>query len=69
MDKQKAPNILQVVLSVLASFFGVQSEKNRERDFTHGKAFHFIIAGLVLTLVFIVVIWGVVQLVLNAAGV
>jgi hypothetical protein len=69
MESQKAPNILQVILSVLASFFGVQSEKNRERDFTHGKASHFIIAGVVLTLVFIFAIWGIVQLVLNAAGV
>ncbi|MEE4375984.1 MAG: DUF2970 domain-containing protein [Candidatus Competibacteraceae bacterium] len=69
MNDQKAPNIVQVFFSVLASFFGVQSETNRERDFTHGKASHFIIAGFILTLVFIVVIWGIVQLVLNAAGV
>jgi len=69
MNDQKAPNILQVVLSVLASFFGVQSEKNRERDFSHGKASHFIIAGFVLTLAFILVIWGIVKLVLNSAGV
>ena len=68
MNESK-PNAFQVVLSVLASFFGVQSHKNRERDFRHGKPLHFIAAGVVLTVVFILVVWGVVKLVLRAAGV
>ncbi len=68
MNESK-PNAFQVVLSVLASFFGVQSRKNRERDFLHGKPLHFIVAGVVLTVVFILVVWGVVTLVLRAAGV
>ena len=68
MENRK-PNVVQVMMSVLASFFGVQSNKNRERDFTQGKPSHYIIAGLVLTVVFILVIWGVVRLVLSIAGV
>ena len=60
---------MQVVLSVLASFFGVQSAKNRERDFTHGKASHFIAVGIILTAVFVITIIGVVKLVLSLAGV
>ena len=62
------PTFWQVIISVLAAFFGVQSDKNRERDFKHGKPIHFIIAGLLLTLLFILVVWGVVKLTLKAAG-
>lgn len=63
------PGFLQAIMSVLQSFMGVQSGKNLERDFQHGKPIHFIIAGLVLTLLFILVVWGVVTLVLSSAGV
>lgn len=33
----KPPTLLQMMHSVLAAAFGVQSGKNRARDFTHGK--------------------------------
>ncbi|MGF1527921.1 MAG: DUF2970 domain-containing protein [Candidatus Competibacterales bacterium] len=59
----------EVTKSVLAAFFGVQSEKNRARDFTHGKMHHFVIAGVILTVLFVVLVYTVVQLVLAAAGV
>lgn len=72
MDKQddggKAPTLWQMLQSVLAAAFGVQSGKNRERDFTHGKPSHFIILGLLFTAVFAVVLFGVVKLVLHFAG-
>ena len=64
----KRPGFFDVIKSVLASFIGVQSEKTRERDFTHGKAWHFIIIGLILTVLFILALWGVVKLVLSVAG-
>ncbi len=66
-DTRHKPSFWQIVTSVLASFLGVQSSKNRERDFQHGKPGHFIIIGLVLTTVFVLVVWGVVQLVLKLA--
>jgi uncharacterized membrane protein YhdT len=69
MEKDKSPTFLQAIKSVLAAFIGVQSEANRERDFTQGKPSHFILAGLILTLVFILVLWGIVKLVLTLAGV
>ena len=56
------------IKSVAASFFGVQSSKNRERDFTHGKATHFIAIGIVATVLFIGTIVLVVRLVLRAAA-
>ena len=51
------PTLLQVLKSVLASFFGVQSNNNRERDFQHGNPSHYLIVGLILTVAFIVAIW------------
>jgi hypothetical protein len=67
--KNDKPGIRQVIASVLASFIGVQSSKNRERDFKHGKFSHFVIVGLVLTVLFVLVLYGVVKLVLGLAGV
>lgn len=61
-------NPLQVVGSVLAAGLGVQSSKNRERDFKQGRAGVFIAAGLVFTLLFIGTVYTVVQLVLSGRG-
>jgi hypothetical protein len=64
----QAPNLGQTVGSVLSAAFGVQSRKNRERDFKHGKALHFIIAGAVFTVLFVLTMIVVVKLVLRQAG-
>lgn len=56
----------QVLGSVMAAAFGVQSSKNRERDFTQGKASHFIFMGIGFTVVFVVLIVLWVQFVLSA---
>lgn len=64
----KSPSILQVIQSVLAAAIGVQSNQNRERDFTRGSAKTFIIAGLIGTVVFVLTIYTVVHLVLGAYG-
>jgi Protein of unknown function (DUF2970) len=61
-------NPLQVVRSVLAASLGVQSSKNRERDFKQGQAGVFIAAGIIFTLLFIGTVITVVQLVLKNAG-
>ena len=57
----------QTIKSVLSSFFGVQSEANRARDFQHGNPVHFIVIALIATIVFVLVMWGVVSLILGAA--
>ena len=57
----------QVFGSVLSSFFGVQKNATRERDFRRGRARDFIIVGVALTLLFILTVWGVVQLVMRFA--
>jgi hypothetical protein len=65
---EKAPTLGQVIASVLASFFGVQSSKNRERDFKHGKAAHFIVVGLLATAAFVGLVILLVRLALHQAG-
>lgn len=66
--EQKTPGWLQVVASVLAAGFGVQSKKNRERDFQHGKPIIFIVTGLVFTVLFIAAVTMIVNTVLENAG-
>ncbi|WP_249673572.1 DUF2970 domain-containing protein [Pseudomonas abieticivorans] len=67
MTDPKPPTLWQMLHSVLAAAFGVQSNKNRERDFTHGKPVHFIALGIAFTVVFALLLFGVVQLVLHLA--
>jgi hypothetical protein len=64
----KPPTLGQVIASVLASFFGVQSSKNRARDFKHGKAAHFIVVGLLATAAFVGLVVALVRLALRQAG-
>lgn len=52
MKKQTEPKPLtfrDVLGSVLAGAIGVQSSKNRKRDFTRGNVIHFIIIGVAFT--------------------
>ena len=58
----------QTLKSTAAAAFGVQSDDVRERDFNHGSPASFIIAGLVFTLIFVVVLLVIVNLVLSNAG-
>lgn len=57
----------QIAQSVGAALLGVQSSKNRKRDFQTGKPMHFIIGGVIGTLVFIGVILLIVQVLLATA--
>jgi len=69
MDEDKENlSFWQIVGSTLAAAFGVQSSKNRARDFEKGKPIHFIIAGVVFTLIFIAFVVLVVSLVLPDAA-
>ena len=62
-QQQKPPGLRSLLQSVFAAALGVQSSKNRERDFTGGKASHFIVAGIVFTFLFIATVATVVTLV------
>ncbi|MGB5487545.1 MAG: DUF2970 domain-containing protein [Lysobacterales bacterium] len=65
----RSPSLLSVLGSVLASMFGVQSSRKREEDFMHGKPSQYVIIGLLVTVLFVLTIWGVVSLVMKLAGV
>ncbi|MDH1104711.1 DUF2970 domain-containing protein [Pseudomonas otitidis] len=58
----------EMLHSVAAAAFGVQSGKNRARDFSRGRPSHFILLGVLFTLVFALMLFGVVKLVLHLAG-
>jgi hypothetical protein len=68
-QRQPPPSFLSVLTSAAAALFGVQSRKNYDRDFTRGKPIHYIIVGLIVTVVFILSVWGLVKFVLSKAGV
>ena len=53
----------RIIQSTLAAAIGVQSKKNRERDFQEGNAGAFIAAGIIFTVLFIATVMTVVQLV------
>jgi hypothetical protein len=62
----EAPHSLGTAFkSVGAAFFGVQSSRNRRRDFTHGKPVYFLIVGLILSAAFSGVLYGLVRLTLH----
>ena len=63
-----APTFWQTAASVLAAFFGVQSSANRKRDFSRGKPMHYIVLGLIATVLFVLVLMLIVKVALSAAG-
>lgn len=66
-QEQKLP-FHQVLASVLASFIGVQKNATRERDFSRGRPRDFILVGILMTVIFVLAVWGVVKLVMGLAA-
>lgn len=60
----KTPSLKDTFKSVTSAFFGVQSNKNREKDFSQGKISHFIIVGIICLIIFIAALVSVVNLVI-----
>jgi hypothetical protein len=59
------PSLGSVIKSILADGIGVQSDKNRTRDFEQGNPLTFIIGGIVFTILFIATVATVVGIVLS----
>ena len=55
---------LQTFASVFAAFLGVQSDANRQRDFQEGRFSAFVVSGIVLTVGFLLTVYGFVQFVM-----
>ena len=66
-SKKPEYNLWQIIMSTCAAAFGVQTQTNRQRDFTEGSIKTYIISGIIFTLIFIGVIVLVVKLVLKHA--
>ena len=56
-------SLWQVICSVFAAGFGVQSKDNKVRDFTYGKPLQFIIAGLLFTVAFLIALITIVNII------
>lgn len=55
------PTLLQVLWSVLAGFFGVQTPEGYERDANAKSAIPYIVVGTLCTIALVLIIWFVVQ--------
>lgn len=63
-EKEEQPGLLAITLSVLAAALGVQTESNRQRDFSQKSPLPYILGGLLFTVLFVLTLVGVVLLVL-----
>lgn len=63
-ESTQAPTLKDVASSVGAAFIGVQSERNRQRDFSKGKFSHFVVVGLLAVVIFVLGLVAIVNLVL-----
>lgn len=67
-DDDEGLTLLQLIGSALAAGFGVQSSENRKRDFSKGKPSQFIAIGIIFTVLFVLIMVGIVRLVLGTVG-
>lgn len=52
-EEPKKSSVGRVIMSTIAAFVGVQSEKNRAHDFQQSSILPFLLVGLVLATLFI----------------
>lgn len=67
-DEQKSLGFFELLGSTLAAAFGVQSSRNRARDFRRGRPGQFIAMGIAFTVVFVIAMIFLVNLVLSVTS-
>ena len=67
-EEQETLSFGQMFASTLWAALGVQNKKNRERDFSRGKATHFIFFGIGFTVLFVLGMYTLVRLVLSGTA-
>lgn len=67
-QKEESLTFWETLSSVLWAMLGVQKEKNAKRDFSKGKASHFILIGLLFALVFVLTLYFIVSFVTRHAN-
>jgi hypothetical protein len=60
MSDPKKGGLLKALFSTMAAMFGVQSERNREADFTSGSPWRYLFTGVLTAVIFV---FGVILLV------
>ena len=65
-SEQSRPSLWQVIKSVAASAFGVQSQKNYQQDFQQTSFLPFLIVGITFVVLFVMGLVGVVNLAISA---
>ena len=69
-EEEKDPNIFQIIHSLLASFFGVQSEENLARDEKYIEKYGikiYIIIGFSLVFILLLSLFALVQIIVHYA--
>lgn len=61
-EPRQKHGFFQLILSLLAGAVGVQSNKNRERDFQEGDIRKFVLGGVIFTILFILILIAIVNL-------
>lgn len=56
---------LNAIKSVMAAMIGVQKADNLREDFSKKTAMPFIVAGIIMTVLFVLSVYGLVQLILS----
>lgn len=64
---EESMSLWETTQSVLYAMLGVQKSKNAKRDFTKGKASHFIIIGIAFGILFVLVVAMCVGVILSLA--
>jgi hypothetical protein len=53
-EKPSKPSLFDIVKSVAAAAFGVQSSKNRERDFHQRSIVPYVVVGVIFVALFVI---------------
>ncbi len=69
-DENNANSIgfLSVIGSVLAAIFGIQSEKNRQRDFQQSSPVAFISVGIIVVMTLVITMIAIVDAIISSTG-
>lgn len=64
-ENTQKPSFWNIIVSVLAAMFGVQTEGNRKRDFNQKNPLPYLIVGIVILIFFVFSVYGLVSLVMR----
>ena len=66
-EQTRPLSLREIAGSIMAALIGVQSSRNHARDFTRGTAGQYIVAGLIATIVLVLLVYLGVKLIMRLA--